>query len=369
MRTPVTVGVVGVGRSGEELVRTLADLPQAQLSWLCDESRRPQLVLSPRYANARVTSDLDDLLDDETLDAVAIATPPPTHYDLISRALAAGKHVFVDGALCDESARADELVRLARRRNLRLMVGHALVFHPAVRKLKELIEFGRLGELYYFSARHHALTVDQAPQSVLWSLGPDQVAVLLHLLDDEPVEALARGDSYREPGVPDAVSCYLRFATGISAHVHLSALDPLKLRRLSAIGSARAAVVDDLEPDRKLAIYETAPTRRPARQRTLDVYSPGIEHVEPLRLACEQFLAGVNSSHELASARQAAAVVRTIEALDASLEQGRPAVAARIRRDTSRVVELPRVVAGTRKGKGAVSRPNRDGPQVTDSTR
>src|SRR5205814_1871561 len=122
-------------------------------------------------------------------------------------------HVFVDRPLADESTRADELVRVAQRRNLRLMVGHVLVFDPAVRKLKELIELGRLGEVYYFSARQHAPAEDQRAQSVLWSLGPDQVSVLLHLLDDEPVEVLARGDSYVEPGLPDVVSCYLRFAT------------------------------------------------------------------------------------------------------------------------------------------------------------
>lgn len=347
MRTPVNVGVVGVGRSAAELVRTFGDLPHARLCWLCDHSLEPQLRLSSRYPSARVTSDLQRLLSDETLDAVVIATPAATHYELVRRALEAEKHVFVETPLARESQQAEELVRLAQRCNLRLMVGHVLVFHPAVRKLKELIELGRLGDVYYFSGGWHAVGDRPPGENALWSLGAEQLSVLLHLVDDEPVEVLARGDAYIEPGCEDVVVCYLRFATGISAHLHLSSLDPLKLRKLTAVGSKRTAVFDDVEPDRKLTIYQTTFARRAisgpyARAGVGDVHSPAIDHDEPLRLACERFVEGVASSLDFASARQGAAVVRTLEALQESLDRGKPSI-SELPRGTPRVVALRRL--------------------------
>lgn len=341
MRTPVSVGVVGVGRTAAELVRIFAELPQARLCWFCDQGLEPQARLNLRDPTVRRTSDLDQLLGDETLDAVAVATPAATHYEVVRRALEAGKHAIVEMPLARPSGRAEELVRLAQRRCLRLMVAHPLVFHPAIRKLKELIELDRLGDVYYFSGVSHAGGAQPADGDPLWSLGAQQLSVLLHLVGDEPVEVIARGDAYIEPGRTDVVFCYLRFATGITAHLHLSALDPLKLQKLTAVGSKRTAVFDDVQPERKLTTYPT-PGRRPAGGPSRgDVVSPMIDEGEPLRLACERFVTAVCSSVDLAGAHHGPAVVRTLEALQESLGQSRDNVPSAAVREGPRLIALP----------------------------
>jgi hypothetical protein len=174
-------------------------------------------------------------------------------------------------------------------------------------------------------------------------MGAQQVSVLLHLVGDEPVEVVARGDEYIEPGRTDVVFCYLRFATGITAHLHLSALDPLKLQKLTAVGSKRSAVFDNIEPERKLTIYPTPGRRAVGGPNRADVVSPAIDEGDPLRLACERFLAAVCSSVDIAGAHHGPAVVRTLEALQDSLAQGREHAPSAAAREASRVIALPRL--------------------------
>jgi predicted dehydrogenase len=328
MRTPVSVGVVGLGYWGPNLARTLDDLPQANLRWLCDTNAEIRLKLRLRYPNAEVTADFDELLDDDDLDAVVIATPSPTHGAFVQRALEADKHVFVEKplALCGEEA--DRLVRFAEQRSRSLMVGHVLLFHPAVRKLKELIELGTLGELFYLYGNRQNLGKLRKDENALWSLGSHDVSVLLYLLEDQPIEVSARGEAYVQSGIPDVVFCYLRFATGISAHMHLSWLDPHKMRRLTAVGSERMAVIDDMETERKLTIYERSAT--PRRTETFgeyvqvsfgDIVCPRLPNDEPLRLECEHFITTVRSGKH-GGAREAAAVVTVLDALQQSLDSG-----------------------------------------------
>ncbi len=330
MRTPVNVGVVGMGYWGPNLARAFDDIPQAELRWLCDTDPRIQLWVKERHPHARVTGEIDDLLADETLDAVVIATPTVTHFELASRALEADKHVFVEEPLALRADHADQLVRTAERLDRRLVVGHALVFHPAVRRLKQLIEQGNLGDIYYVYVNRQSLGRVRRDESALWSLGAHDLSVILHLLADEPVELMARGESYVQPGVADVVFGYLSFATGISAHMHLSWLDPHKLRKLTVVGSDRMAVFDDMELERKLTIYE----KRASSNKTDrfgehiqvsfgDIVSPRITNEDPVRVECEHFVTSIRSPvAPLAGGREGASVVSVLEAMDRSLKRG-----------------------------------------------
>jgi predicted dehydrogenase len=315
LRTPVTVGVVGLGQWGARLAQTFDSLPQAELRWLCDHNPEAQLRLRPRYAGVRVTSDFEDLLNDEELDGVAVATPAVSHYDLVKRALDADKHVLVDRPLALRSDHADDLVQRAEGNDRRLIVGDARVFQPGLRRLRKLIELGRLGDVYYVSAHHHG-GGGAREENALWSLGAHDISVVLHLVADEPIEVLARGGSYFEPGIADVIYCYLKFATGINAHVHLSSLDPRPACNVTVVGSRRTATFDDLAPERKLTIYD----------RNGDIVSPRLSADEPLWLECAEFVAAIRSPVKGApNARAAAAAVNVLEALQRSLgSEGAP---------------------------------------------
>jgi predicted dehydrogenase len=346
MRTPVSVGVVGLGRWGPELARAFDDLPQAELRWLCDKSGEAQLRVKARHVGARVTADLDDLLNDETLDAVVVATPAGTHFELARRALQGDKHVFVEQPLALNGEQADALVHLAERHNRRLLVGHVVPFHPAVRKLKELIELGRLGDLYYLYANRQDIAQLSSEEDLVWKLGGPAVSALLYLVGDEPVEVSARAESYIRPGEPDVAFCFLRFATGITAHLHLSWLDPLKLNRMAVVGSKRMAVFDHLDPERQLTVHAKSAAAvagtHAVHVRHGEIVSPRISNEEPLRLQCEHFLTTIRSPVDPAAARQGAAVVNVLEALTRSTEQdGAPTPVRGCPRPEARVVRLP----------------------------
>ena len=328
MRLPVTIGIVGLGYWGPNLARAFAQVPQAEIRWLCDSSPQVRLALPPRFPGARVTADFDDLLEDDDLAAVVVATPSSTHADLVERAIEAEKHVFVEKPLALSAERAHRLVRRAEHRGRSLMVGHVLLFHPAVRKLKELITGGALGELFYLYGNRQNLGKVRHDENALWSLGAHDLSVLLYLLDDQPIEVSARGESYVQDGIHDVVFCYLKFATGISAHLHLSWLDPHKMRRLTAVGSEKMAVIDDMETERKLTIYEKSATSR--RTETFgeyvqvsfgDITCPRLPNDEPLRLECEHFVSVV-ASGKASGAREAATVVGVLDALQMSLDAG-----------------------------------------------
>jgi predicted dehydrogenase len=329
MTRAVSVGVIGLGSRGEELARVLHDLPGAELRWLCDVDPHVRLAARRRFAPVEFTPDLRDLLADDSLDAVVIATPGSTHAPLVQEALEAGKHVLVEPPLALTAAEADRLLAETERRDRCLMVGHSILFQPAVRKVKELIDLGRLGDVYYLYANHQSLGRVQRDENVLWSLGPQEVSALLYLLEEEPLEVSAQGAAYLQRRVEDVVYCHLRFRGGVSAHLHLSWLDAHTTRQLAVVGSKRTAVVDDVESERKLTVYGgTAQAPREGgegevRVRLGDVVSPRIGCEQPLELECEHFVASIRTEHQaLANPSQAASVVRILESLQRSLARG-----------------------------------------------
>jgi len=318
----VRVGQVGLGYWGPNLARNFGEL--ADLCWLCDRSPEALAEASARHPQARTTTELDELLADPDLDAIVLATPVVTHYELARQALTAGKHVFVEKPQAQTSAEAEELLGLAEENGLVLMPGYLLVYHPAVVKLKELVDAGELGDVLYLYGNRQNLGQIRRDENALWSLGSHDLSVLLHLIDEEPAEAWARGESFLRSGVEDVVFGYLRFPSGVVAHMHVSWLDPHKMRKLTVVGRDKMAVFDDMEPERKVTVYDKGPVQRPATEwqvREGDIHIPKVAAEEPLRRECAHFLSLVAGEGDpLAAARAGCAVVRTLELLQESLE-------------------------------------------------
>lgn len=326
MSGPVRIGVVGLGYWGPNLARNFAALPGSELAWCCDGDPAARDRFAAAFRGTQFTADLDDLLADERLDAVALATPVPTHAALAERVLAAGKHCFVEKPLAQTVADAERTVAAAAAAGRILMVGHLLEYHPGLRKLKELADAGELGDIHYIYGNRLNLGKLRAEENALWSLGAHDVSVLLALAGEEPFEVQARGESYMRPGVEDVVFCFLRFPSGLAAHLHLSWLDPHKERRFTVVGSRRMATFDDMALEGKLTVYdkgfdEDASSYGEYITRSGDIWSPQIPNAEPLRLECEHFVACVRDGTAPRSDGQSGLrVVRVLEALQASLD-------------------------------------------------
>jgi predicted dehydrogenase len=324
----VRVGLVGLGFWGPNLARNFDDLPGATLAWLCDSDEERRTGVAERFPEARTTADLDELLNDPDLEAIVIATPVVTHHALSKQALEAGKHVFVEKPMALEGEDAEELVQLAEERDLVLMPGHLLLYHPGVRKLKELVDSGELGRVLVVYGNRQNLGQIRKDENALGSLGAHDLSVILHLVGEEPVECHAHGESLLGE-VEDVVFCYLKFPSGIVAHMHLSWLDPHKMRKMTVVGAAKMAVFDDMELDRKVTVYDKAAEQAMGtygewRTRTGDIWIPKIANDEPLRLECEHFLGLVHGEGDrIKAARDGVAVVRALAELQHSLERER----------------------------------------------
>jgi predicted dehydrogenase len=323
---PVRVGVVGLGYWGPNLARNLAAIPGCELAWLCDASEQARERLKAAFPATRTTGALADLLADEALDAVVLATPVPTHAELAIAVAQAGKHCFVEKPLATNAADAERVVAAAAAADRILMVGHLLEYHPAVAHLKQLIDGQELGGLYYIYGNRLNLGKLRADENALWSLGAHDVSVALHLVGEEPVRCLAHGASYVREGVQDVVFCYLRFPSGVVAHLHLSWLDPHKERRITVVGSRRMATFDDMLTEGKLTVYDKGfdeDTRSWGEYiaRSGDTFSPHIANLEPLRIECEHFIDCIRSaSTPRSDGASGLRVVRVLEQLQRALD-------------------------------------------------
>ena len=317
MTAPTRIGVVGLNYWGPNLVRNFDGL--AELSWLSDLDDAHLAPLAERYPHARATTALADMLADESLDAVVIATPVPTHYALAKQALEAGKHVFVEKPPAMRAVEMDELVQLAADGDRVLMPGHLLLYHPAVLKLKELVASGELGDVLCVYGNRVNLGIVRSNENALWSLGVHDLSVILYLLDEDPDLATAQGSWSIHEGVEDVVFCFLRFPSGKIAHMHLSWLDPHKMRKMTVVGREKMAVFDDMEPERKVTVYAKRADSSGAITSG-DIHIPKVATTEPLRLECEYFLELIDGKHDRAKvARDGARVVRALEMLTNSL--------------------------------------------------
>ncbi len=324
--TPIRVAVVGLGYWGPNLARNFAAIDGCELTWLCEDSEQIRAKLPDAFPGVRTSGEIDELLADPELDAVVLATPVPTHAELALRVLEAGKHCFVEKPLATTVADAQRAVDAAEKAGRILMVGHLLEYHPAVTHLKELLDEGELGSLYYVYGNRVNLGKLRSEENALWSLGAHDVSVVLHLIGEEPVECSAHGESYVRGGVQDVVFCYLRFPSGQVAHLHLSWLDPHKERRITVVGSKRMATFDDMRTEGKLTVYdkgfdEDASSWGEYITRAGESFSPRLANAEPLRLECQHFIDCIREGRTPCSdGHSGLRVVRVLEALQRSLE-------------------------------------------------
>jgi predicted dehydrogenase len=322
---PVRVGVVGLGYWGPNLVRNLHELSVAEAAWMCD--LRPSVLdaVGRRFPAVRQTQDLDEMLADDSLDAVAVVTPVSTHYDLAMRALKAGKHVFVEKPLAPSSDQAIDLIREADESGLLLMPGHTFLYSPPVNRIRDLIRSGEVGEIYFISMSRVNLGLHQSDVSVIWDLGPHDFSILLYWLDERPSQIVSTGRTCIEGGKEDVAFVNCEFDSGTIAHVELSWLAPSKLRRTTVVGSNKMVVYDDCSNE-PVRVYDAGVMPRDPesfgeylKYRTGDIVSPHINGSEPIALQMEDFCRAIHSGlPPRSSALLGLDVVRMIEAAEQS---------------------------------------------------
>jgi predicted dehydrogenase len=355
--TPVSLALVGTGDWGANLLRNFAALEEARVVAVCDP-HAPNLERARAVVpEARAAARLEDVLGLPGLEAVAIAAPAKEHGRLARLALEAGKDVYVEKPFTLDVAEAEEIVAYARAHGRIAMVGHLLIHHPAVKKLKAMVDAGELGEIRYVYSQRVNLGKVRRDENALWSFAPHDISVMLHLLGGEPVEVSARGAAFLQPGVEDVAFASLAWADGRMAHLHVSWLDPHKVRRFTIVGEKRMAMFDDMEPVEKLKVYDKGIDPKEGAfvdfagaltVRLGDVTAPELEKAEPLRLECRHFVDCVRSrTAPLTDGADGLRVVKVLAAAQASLgRHGAP-----VRLDSLGAnARTPAAAAGAREG-------------------
>jgi len=303
---------------------------EALVKYVCDKDRSRALKAGARFPSVTLTEDFSDVIADREVDAVLVATPIATHYELTRRALAAGKHVFVEKPMTSSGKEAEMLIALARERNLTLMVGHTFEYSPPVVKAKQLIDSGELGDIYYVSSSRVNLGLHQPDMSVIWDLAPHDFSILFHWLGEEATQIAAFGRSCVGNRVPDVAFVNLTFESGAVAQVQLSWLSPIKLRRTIVVGSRKMLMYDDTEAVEKVKVFDHGvSTPQPnsfgefqLSYRTGDIVSPHLENSEPLQIEAKHFLDCVaNGRRPQTDGLCGLRVVRALERAEASLKQ------------------------------------------------
>jgi predicted dehydrogenase len=337
----VNIALAGPGYWGPNLARNFAALPGARLHTLCDVRTERLEELRKDYPHAKLEREFEAVLSDPDVHAIVIATPVYTHFELALAALRAGKHVMVEKPMAKTLAQCRELVALANKRNLTLMTGHVFLYNAAVRKVKEYIDSGELGDIHYVCSQRLNLGIVRRDVNALWNFAPHDVSILNYWFGSTPVAASARGFSYLQPGIEDVVFMTLEFPGGVGANVHLSWLDPRKVRAMTVVGSKKMVVYDDIDPDAHLTLYDKGITKQVMlpRDESLppgpgdfgefrlltragDIVIPRFEYPEPLRVECRHFVECVtNGKKPLTDGEEGLRVVATLEAAQASLER------------------------------------------------
>jgi predicted dehydrogenase len=325
----ISVGVVGLGYWGPNLLRGLMEVSDVDVRYVCDLDADRLSAFGRRYPGATQTERYEDLLEDPRLDAVVIATPVFTHFELAAAALCAGKHTFVEKPFAPSTAQAGELIALAEDRDLRLMCGQTFLYSPPVRAIKRLIETDELGEIFFISSSRVNLGLHQRDVSVIWDLGPHDFSILLHWLEEMPESITAVGRDSIVPGIQDVAFLTMRFPSGIVANVELSWLAPSKLRRTAIVGSNKMVVYEDgtAEPVRVFdrgVVYQDPETfgEYQLSYRSGDIRSPMIPATEPLVIELTEFVRLIRTGQTSRNLELARQVVTLVEAAQASLDGG-----------------------------------------------
>ena len=331
MSKPIGVGVVGCGYWGPNLVRNFNALPDCRLKSICDVSEDRLRHLKALYPEVVAETKLERLLEDTELGAIAIATSVRHHFPMAKASLLAGKHTLIEKPLAASVEQCEELIAIAKKQGLVLMVGHTFLYSPAVRKIKEIVDRNDIGEIRYISARRLNLGLFQKDINVAWDLAPHDISIILYIMKETPSSVNCRGAAHLTPGIEDVTSMNLQFADQKSATIQSSWLDPKKVREMTIVGSERMIVYDDLSAQEKIKIYDVH-VKRPPHYDTFaefhyayhygDIYSPYIKQEEPLKTECQHFLDCIqNGRTPLTSGTKGLEVVKILEASSASIKQ------------------------------------------------
>jgi predicted dehydrogenase len=331
--TATTVGVIGCGYWGPNLLRNFAENETAELRWICDTDERRLSAMGRRYPAARTTTDYQKLIADQELDAVAVVTPVATHYQIAKAALLAGKHVLVEKPLTSTARDAEELIELAERNRLTLMVDHTFVYTGAVRRIKEILTSGDIGDLLYFDSVRINLGLFQRDINVLWDLAPHDLSIMDYLIERQPVGVSALGSCHIEPGIENIAYLVMKFADDFIAHFHFNWLAPVKIRRTLIAGARKMILYDDIEPTEKVRVYDKgvdtnrigdreADYQKLISYRTGDVWAPKLDATEALHYVVAEFVDSVRERRRpLTDGEAGLRVVRILEAAQQSIKE------------------------------------------------
>jgi len=325
------IAVVGAGYWGPNFVRIFSQLPDSEVAYVCDLRAERLAQMKLLYPLVNTTSRLEDVLEDDTVDGVVVATPVATHHKVAKKVLQAGKHALVEKPLCLSSADADDLIETAEKTKTVLMVGHTFVFTAAVNKVKDLLRDGELGEIHYVASNRLNLGIFQEDMNVIWDLAPHDVSILQYVLEKKPIEVSAHGQSFIRQPIEDVAFVTLRFPENVVAHLHVSWLDPCKIRRTTFVGSKKMVVYDDIETLEKIRIYDKGVDVHPhydtfgefhLAYRFGDIFTPKLADQEPLKAEAKHFLEGIEKGKVTrATADEGRMVVRVLEAASESLKK------------------------------------------------
>lgn len=329
---PLKVGIVGCGYWGPNLIRNFRIIPECQVRLACDLSADRLQHVKSLYPEIETCSEFKVLVNGAELDALVIATPVKHHYELAKCSLLAGKHTFIEKPMASSSAECEELAQIAKERGLVLMVGHTFLYSPPIRKIKEIVDWGDIGEIQYIAARRLNLGLFQKDINVTWDLAPHDLSIILYIMGECPESVNCSGMAHVTPGIEDVTMMYLHFSKKRCAIVHNSWLDPRKVREMTIVGTKRMIVYDDVAMLEKIKIFDTR-VERPPHYDTFaefqyayhygDTYTPYLKQEEPLKLECQHFVDCIKSGREpLTNGRHGGELVRILEAAKASLNRG-----------------------------------------------
>jgi predicted dehydrogenase len=328
----LNIAVAGCGYWGPNLIRNFNSLPGCRLKLVCDTDADRLEHMKTLYPSVKTTTEFEDLVNNQEIDAIVVATPVRFHYEMARKALQAGKHTFIEKPMARSSRECEELVELADKHKLVLMVGHTFVYSKPVRKIKEIVLSGELGDLQYISARRLNLGLLQKDINVAWDLAPHDISIILYVLGKDPVSVNCQGKSHVAKGVEDVTNMTLNFSNGAFGIIQSSWLDPNKVRETVFIGTKKMLVYDDVEPIEKIRIYDKRVEIPPHYDSFGEfqysyhyggMYSPYLKLVEPLKVECQHFLDCINTGEKSeSSGLEGLEVVRILEAASASLQDG-----------------------------------------------
>lgn len=337
--THTTIGIVGCGYWGPNLLRNFAENETAELRWICDVDAARLSAIGRRYPGARTTIDFHELVNDPKLDAIVVATPVATHFPIARESLLAGKHVLVEKPLTASVREAEELIALAEQGGLTLMVDHTFVYTGAVRKIREIVDSGELGDLLYFDSNRINLGLFQRDINVVWDLAPHDLSIMDFIIERQPQTLSAIGSCHIEKGIENIAYVILRFSDEFIAHFHFNWLSPVKIRRTLIAGSRKMILYDDIEPTEKVRVYDKGVTSnrgdadKEAAYKTLvsyrtgDVWAPQLDPTEALRYVCDEFLDSIQEARRpLTDGPSGLRVVRLLEAAQQSIKEGGRAI-------------------------------------------